>query len=183
MSNPKLELFFKSNLLATWSEIYSYREKIDSIAGIKELDFSDLDAAVLQQSSQSMGEYSAEILRDQVFHINHTLTLTNHHEPSWDELVSPLIQIRYLEMRSLFHSLGEPAMSSKAIDTYLFALKVITSTSPLDRDFVARIQELDYEKKIHFFISVRQQYLTGIDDGQYETTLSGLLDKVTNGGE
>jgi len=182
-SNPKLELFYKSNMLSTWSEIYAYREKIDSIAGIKDPDFSDLDAAVLQQSSQSMDEYSAEIMRDQVFHINQTLTLANHHEPSWDELLSPLIQIRYWEMRSIYHSLGEPAMSSEAVDTYLFALKVITSTSPLDRDFVARIQELDYGKKINFFISVRQQYQTGIDDGQYQPTLSRLLDKVTQRGE
>ncbi len=179
VNNPKLELFFKSNMLATWSEIYAYREKIDSIAGIKEPDFSDLDAAVLQQSSQSMDEYSAEIMRDQIFHINDTLTLTNHHEPSWDELVSPSIQIRYWEMRTIYHSLGEPAMSSEAIDTYLYALKGINSTSPLDRDFVARIQGLYYEKKIDFFISVRQQYLAGIDDGQYETTLSRLLDRVT----
>lgn len=181
-SNDKLGQLFKSNLLATWSEIYAYREKIDTIAGIKEPDFRDLDAAVLQQSSQTMGEYSGEILRDQLFHINETLTLTNHREPTWDELVSPVIQVRFWEMQILFHSLGEPAVSSKALDGYLMALKCITSKSPLDRAFVERIQDLDYEKKIKFLILVRQQYPTSIYDIDYRKTLSGLIDRVTKGG-
>ncbi len=189
VSNPKLELFYKSNMLATWSEIYAYREKIDSIAGIKEPDFSDLDAAVLQQNSKSMRDYSGELLRDQMIHINDTLTLKNHHEPSWEELLSPVIEVRFWEMRTIYHSLGEPAMSSKAIGSYLMALKFITPnlfpipTLPHEREFVGRIQKLDYEKKIKYIISVRQQYLPGFYDIDYEKTLTRLLDEVTKGGE
>ena len=41
---PEQNKLFIYHLIATWAELYAYREKIDTIAGIKEPDYSDLDS-------------------------------------------------------------------------------------------------------------------------------------------
>ena len=39
---PEYEEIFLSHIIATYAQIYAYREKIDTIADIKNTDYSDI---------------------------------------------------------------------------------------------------------------------------------------------
>ena len=45
--DPDLKFMFISNVLASWAQVYAEREKVDTIAGIEEPDYSDLDIAIV----------------------------------------------------------------------------------------------------------------------------------------
>jgi hypothetical protein len=52
-----LSHLFISHVIATWAQLYAYREKIDTIAGIKELDYSDLDSRIATGRLSAIHDY------------------------------------------------------------------------------------------------------------------------------
>ena len=63
-SNVGPRSFFISNTLATWSQIYADRERIDFIAGIQGQDYSDLDIAVVDNNIRLAVKYIDEKMFD-----------------------------------------------------------------------------------------------------------------------
>jgi hypothetical protein len=50
--------WFIPNVIATWAQIYAYKEKIDILAGNKESDYSDLDEYILTGHLISIDDYN-----------------------------------------------------------------------------------------------------------------------------
>lgn len=57
-SDYEKEVIFIPNVLATWSQLYAYREKIDMLAGIEKPDFSELDAGILNSDYTPAYKYA-----------------------------------------------------------------------------------------------------------------------------
>ena len=53
-------------IIATWAQIYAYRERIDAIAGIKEPDFSDLDSHLAKYDLDDLAQSEAKQLFDYI---------------------------------------------------------------------------------------------------------------------
>jgi len=65
-NNPELKSLFVSSVLASWAQVYAEREKVDTIAGIEEPDYSDLDIAIVENDFHAIGVYINKRLVDQV---------------------------------------------------------------------------------------------------------------------
>ena len=155
--NPDLKFLFLSSVLASWSQIYAEREKIDDIAGIQEPDYSDLDIAIVDNGFSAIRQYSDGKLSDQVHALlGKRSELTESQwariQEGWT-LPSLKHNILILESRILQHSLGDPDMSPQ----YLRAYHALLFIHDHDRD------EADwgttYQQRIDAFMSIRRRII------------------------
>jgi hypothetical protein len=185
VTNPQLKVFFIGNALTTLSLIYAFRERIDSIGGKQELNFSDLDAAVLKAGPKSILEYSGGILNTEIQHLldRKAKPIANGSIIKWDSrLTSPLVSVRYLESLYLSHAHGEPEMETEPLRQYHFTLAMLTvSDDSPGPEFRERFQRFTYLQRIHFLIGLRRQ-LGKIDDIEHgNLEIVDLLDQMEKG--
>ncbi len=163
--NPDLEFLFLSNVLATWAQVYAEREKIDGIAGIEELDYSDLDLAIVDNDYSAIRQYSDELLSEQIHNV-----LGNRKEISegnWNKiqelwtLPSLKHNILIFESNILRHSLGDTEMPPQYLRAYHNLL--------LTHDY-GRYEEdygVTYQDKINTFVNIRKKVL-GISEDEID---------------
>jgi hypothetical protein len=154
-NNPDLESLFISSVLATWAQVYAEREKIDNIAGIRELDYSDMDIAIVNNDFSEMREYSDEKLSDQIHNLRGKRKKLT--QSQWtriqEEWVLPSLRhnILLLESRILRHSLGDPNMSPKYLRAY-HAILCQNDYGCDEEDYGAT-----YQERIDSFVNIRKK--------------------------
>jgi hypothetical protein len=160
--DPKLKFLFLTNALASWAKVYAEREKVDSIAGIEEPEYSGLDLAIMDNDFSQIREYSDEKMSGQVHDmLGKKPELTDNQwvkiQEGWT-LPSLRHNILVLESRILSHSLGDPDMSTEYLRAY---------HNLLFRHDYGRYEEdygATYEERIHTFINLRKQVIDTAQD-------------------
>lgn len=157
-----LKFLFLTNALASWAQVYAEREKVDSIAGIEEPDYSDLDLAIVDNSFTQIREYSDEMLSDQVHDmLGKKRELTENQwakiQEGWT-LPSLRHNILVLESRILRHSLGDPDMTTEYIRAYHNML-FNYDYGRYEEDYGAT-----YQQRIDTFINIRKKILETPED-------------------
>jgi len=138
-NNPNLESFFISNALATWSQIYADREKIDAIAGIQNPDYSDLDIAMVGNNIELSVTHNDERMQDRTLRVR----ASEAEIPEREYIV-------WYESDYLHHSLGEPEMSHQSCHAYNIMMAYATV------HYDDKLRVIPYLQKINFFIFMRQ---------------------------
>jgi len=150
-----LKFLFLTNALASWAQVYAEREKVDSIAGIEEPDYSDLDLAIVDNDFSQIREYSDEKLSDRVHDmLGKKRELTeNQWSKIQEEWTLPSLRhnVLILESRILHHSLGDPDMSPEYLRAY-HNLLLRYDYGRYEEDYGAT-----YEKRIETFLGFRKQ--------------------------
>lgn len=152
-----LKKTFVSHVIATWAQIYAYREKLDAIANLKKSDYTDLDICLFESNFGS--GHTISLWRSEAEHViftskeNHTKDdLAKHYSAM--KLYS-MDTIRYLEIVHLRHSLGDPNMSDESIDLYLEILLALAEKKSFDK-LEKSLQKSTYRKRLAFFTRLRQ---------------------------
>ena len=149
-----LKAYFIINVLATWAQLYAAREKIDSVAGIQELDYSDLDIAMVDNDYRNIIGYNNDKLMNKIQEMREKSAKIT--QSQWDkyfeEWIKPALieHIVFFETNYLFHSLGEPDMSQEALKAYGIML------SWNEANYGQVLWKDSYEKRVGFFIRLRQ---------------------------
>jgi len=138
-NNPNLKSFFISNALATWSQLYADREKIEAIAGIQNLDYSDLDIAMVGNNIRLAVTHNDEKVEDRTLRIR----ASGAEIPEREYIV-------YYESDYLRHSLGEPEMSHQSCHAYNIMVSYATV------HYNEQLRMTPYLQMINFFIIMRQ---------------------------
>ena len=148
---------FVSSMIASWAQIYAEREKVDTIAGIEEPDYTDLDLAIVDNDFSAIREYSDEKLSDQVHGLlGKQKKLT---ESEWSKiqerwtLPSLRHNILILESRILRHSLGDPDMTPEYLRAYHNML-FHYDYGRYEEDYGA-----SYLQRIDTFLSIRKKVM------------------------
>jgi hypothetical protein len=141
------DLTYQLSYLDTWAQIYAKREKINTIAEIKEPDNSILDQLILENKY------------DDIFSENIVKCSSNDNsefmEPEKSSEKYPLIideRIKYFESTYLDYYFGSPDMSDES--SYLY-LKILQSTY-IKTDIPKKIRSLTHLNKRALFIKIRQ---------------------------
>ena len=144
------------SVIATWAEIYAYREKIDTLAGIKNPDFTDLDSNIANADFKAIYQYNENYLYDAMGKIANRDDVVKKDLEVFDNqylLPSLIDQIRFQEIEILVHSLGEPDMSHKSIRLYSTILAWILLDNP---QFFKDLMKLPYVKRRNLLTSIRE---------------------------
>lgn len=197
---------FASHVIATWAQIYAYREKIDTIAGITEPDYSDLDSAFANGNPSATNDYNDKLLWDarpitgeepsplnsvsiesgsRISGLKEILMtkVTKERLKEWkDKYLLPYMidAIRFIEILILHHSLGDPDMSGNSINSYGSGLLLFENTT-----FRQRLMKLPYILRIRFLILLREWVKEHPDanDAMIKPKVKIILDKVEKEGE
>ena len=151
----ELKDVFISSVIGTWAEIYAYREKIDTLAGIKNPDFTDLDSNIANGDFKAIYEYNENYLYDAMGKIANREDVVKKDLTDFDDqylLPSLIDQIRFQEIEILTHSLGEPDMSHESIGRYSTILTWILADNP---QFLKELVKLPHVKIINFLTFIR----------------------------
>jgi hypothetical protein len=177
--DEKIRNNFLSHVIATWAKLYSYREKLDTIAGVMKPDYSDLDSYLATNSLKGLDQYN-----DKWSWIS-LKRIANKDEISKEDLEkfntrymmsSNIDNVRSREIFFLAHSLGDPDMSDNAIDLYSRGLDLVL----LDFDGLnKRLIKLAYIQRIKFLVYMRQWVNEHLDDHKdIMVSLIKIIDKV-----
>jgi hypothetical protein len=152
----ELKDVFISSVIVTWAEIYAYREKIDTMAGIENSDYSDLDSNIANGDFKAIYQYNENYLYDAMGKIANREDVVKKDLEVFDNqylLPSLIDQIRFQEIEILVHSLGEPDMSHKSIRLYTTILAWISLDNP---QFFKDLMKLPYVKRRNLLTSIRE---------------------------
>jgi len=184
--SPQLKDVFISSVLATWAELYAYREKIDTMAGIKNPDYSDLDNNLANLDFEAIYKYNDVKLFDAIGEITNRDDINKENLEDFNEqylLPSLIDQIRFQEMRILAHSLGEPDMTQDSIRLYSGILTSILADNPTFFDALFKIPHI---KRIHFLSVLRNWVKENpdvTDDQVVNSKIHEILTDVKKDGE
>jgi hypothetical protein len=164
-NDPKLKSLFLTNALASWAQVYAEREKVDSIAGIEEPDYSYLDLAIVDNDLSQIREHCDEKLSDQVHDmLGKKRGLTESQwvkiQETWT-LPSVRHNILILESNILHHSLGNPVMPPEYLRAYHNLLRQY-DYGRYEEDYGAT-----YEKRIETFLGFRK-HVTDMKEDEIE---------------
>ena len=168
---------FLSYVIATWAELYAYREKIDINAGIKDPDYSDLDDYIAKGDMESIYQRNDRHLFDAIDRITNKKDVSEKELTDFDSrylLPSLIDQIRFQEIRLLGHSLGEPDMPIKSIHLYSDILTWILANNPV---CLERLMKLSWVLKVRFLTEIRKLVKDNPDedDRNIDSTVSKLI--------
>jgi len=138
-NNASLKSFFISNALATWSQIYADRERIDFVAGIQNQNYSDLDIAMVDNNIRLAVTYIDEKMFDRAIRMKASRAEIPERE-----------YIVYFESDYLQHSLGEPEMSHESCHAYNIMMSYAKA------QYGEKLRAAPYLQRINFFILMRQ---------------------------
>lgn len=156
--NPSLINTWTYNLIATFAQFYARKEKIDTIAGIKEPDYSDLDDNITKGNFQAIFKASEKALYQAMHEIaalpNDTPGMKAKLEKFSHNWLQPATtdNIYYYESAWLTHILGEPDMSLASRGLYVHTLKTI-SLDPNINEWTLKLPT--YDKRMKFFLGIR----------------------------
>jgi|GEM_PF-6738895 len=161
-NDPDLKFLFLTNVLVSWAQVYTEREKVDSVAGIEEPDYSDLDLAIVDNDFSQIREYADERLSDQVHDIlGKKRGLTESQwakiQEAWT-LPSLRHNILILESNILRHSLGDPDMSPQYLRAY-HNLLFRHDYGRYGKDYGAT-----YQERIDTFLRIRKHVISTEED-------------------
>ena len=147
---------------SSWAQVYAEREKVDSIAGIEEPDYSNLDLAIVDNDFSQIREYSDEMLSDQIHDmLGKKRELTESQwvkiQEAWT-LPSLKHNILIMESNILRHSLGDPDMSPQYLRAY-HNLLFRHDYGRYEKDYGAT-----YQKRIDTFLRIRKHVLDTEED-------------------
>jgi hypothetical protein len=147
------EVVFIPNMLATWSQIYAYREKIDVLAGIEKPDFSELDTYILNNDCTLGYKYVSAFY----FRSSEVASLGTEKEKykRFDKTYTSstlIAQIWLMECGLLGHSLGTPDLTYNSLKVYYTGLSVLTCG---DIQRLHRFQKMSYGKKVELLVTLR----------------------------
>jgi len=156
-NDPKLKKTVLSHIIAMWAQIYAYREKMDTIAGIKKPDYTDLDSHLVELDFEAV--YTTAAVRT----IREELAFTGTENHSKDDLakfysamrLSSMEGIRYWEAFFLSHSLGDPDMSEESIGMYAKIILSLIGEKSFDELEKSR-KKSTYQQRLAFFARLRQ---------------------------
>jgi len=140
--SPEYKDIFRCHVIATWAQIYAYREKIDIIAGIEDTDYSNLDNVIATRD------------------LLNAFATIDHNEKEWawgkkhiDEYVISRVDslIRTVETSIVDHGMGTPEMADLSV--YLYAKSISFAFNPVLR---ARVMKLPYILKIRLLVLLRE---------------------------
>jgi len=158
--SPKLREVFIFSVIATWAQIYGYREKIDTIAEITKLDFSDIDNDIANLDFEAIENYNDKWFFSVIGKTSKAAednTLTKEEFQTYANmcfLPSLIANVRAAEMRILFgYSLGDPDMSQKSMGLYSYALRTIFDGPAI----IERLFKLPNMKKKDFLVYLREE--------------------------
>ena len=177
INNDRSKNVFLSYVIATWAELYAYREKIDTNAGIKDPDFSDLDDNIAKGDMESIYQRNDRHLFAEIDRLANKKDVSAKELTDFDSrylLPSLIDQIRFQEIRILGHSLGEPDMPIKSILLYSDILTWILADNPAGLE---RLMKLNWVLKIGFLIEIRKLVKANPeeDDRNIDSTVNELI--------
>jgi hypothetical protein len=145
--------------------MYAYHEKIDTIAGIKEPDYSDLDNNInefIAGNFQAISKYDnkwVNVALSPVFKKRITP------KDALEEAASRYLKfgffdtIRAAESAILGHSLGNPDMPENSLEIYGFILGILL----YEKDSGKVLEEINYRQKLNFLRLVREWCMSNPD--------------------
>jgi len=168
---------FLSYVIATWAELYAYREKIDTNAGIKDPDYSDLDDYIAKGDIGSIYQRNDRHLFAEIDRLANKKDVAEKELTDFNSrylLPSLLDQIRFQEIRILGHSLGEPDMPIKSILLYSDILTWILADNPA---CLEKVMKLSWVLNIRFLTEIRKLVKDNpdVDDRNIDNIVNELL--------
>jgi hypothetical protein len=167
---PEYEDIFLSHAIATWAQIYAYREKIDNIAGIKDADYGDLDTGI------ATADFS-KLIASNDYSENWASTLNHSKKYLMPHLVDSM---RLIEFFFIAHSLGYPDMADSSIILYAKGLLLTQE----DNTNKPRIEKLSYIQRVRLLVLLRE-WAKGHPDASEEMVkpmVEQMFNKVENEG-
>jgi len=141
---------FIAQVIATWAQIYAHREYIDTMSGIKNPDYSDLDASIAKNKIGAIYSYNVQQYLTRM--LDKTPSQATYSEKQRLNLLNNVDHITFQETTLLGHALGDPEMKDRSIELYSYALWQILVRPKL----IDRISKLAYIKKIRYFVHIRE---------------------------
>jgi hypothetical protein len=188
ISQQLIRNVFLPHVIATWAQLYAYREKIDTIAGIKITSYSLMDNHIASGELKEIYDYNNKWLFDSIDETVNRDDVSKKDIEDFDAkylLPSLVDQIRFQEIQILAYSLGEPDMSHKSIALYSHALTTLLADNLELRD---RVQKLPQVKKVRFLVLLREEVkdnpntpLVNFDKGFIECFINIVEKEVKNG--
>ncbi len=153
-----------SSVIATWAQMYAYRETINNIAGISKLDFSDMDDNLAKLNFEAIQEYNDKWLMSVVSKAANDAKDDNLTKEEFEKLSkqcflpSLFAQIRQREMQILGgYCLGTPDMSVEVIGLYAQALTTIFNTPAIIDRLVNLPCEFSSIQRKNFLTLLREE--------------------------
>ena len=139
---PEYEEIFLSHVIATCAQIYAYREKIDTLADIKNTDYSELD------NEMATGDmlYHAALGTDMA------ITMFNGGLIDGQKISDVNDEYRFAELPFLMHTLGDPDMNDDSAILYDKSLLELYKDSGLRE----MLSDLPYILRFRFFVLLRE---------------------------
>ena len=153
-NDPNLKKTALSHVIAMWAQIYAYREITDTVASVKESDYTDLDRHLVELDFEDV--YNTSVWRTQR-EIEAFAHKEKHTEDDLEKFYSNMARssmdiIKYWEIVYLRHSLGDPDMPDESMDMYSRVLLRIADKKSLNKS----LQKSTYRKRLTFFARLRQ---------------------------
>jgi hypothetical protein len=148
---------FTADIIASWAQIYAYRERIDIISGIKERDNADLDTALTTFDFNSVYQFNDKSFWEGIERIGNKDNITKEELNRFgDSYISPSVvdQIRFSEIRYLGHTLGDPDLNADALSLYGYSLTYIIINGTCNKQVV----ELPYFQRLRLFSYLREWF-------------------------
>ena len=181
---PNKKNIFISHIIATWAQMYAYREKLDIIANIKKPDYSDLDSYIVNDNSKAIIEYNGKRLMEVTQGIGERGDIPDDYVKKFKtQFMLPALidHIRVFEIYLLSHCLGDPDMSDNSFVLYYVGLvKAIFKTA-----FSERLIKLSYTQKTGFLQWLRKwaKETPDADVSMIDPTIGKILEFVEKDGE
>lgn len=166
----------KTLIIVTWSQLYAYREKIDSIAGIKEPDYSDIDELFIQNDLPNACWINAKRFIKEIASIE---TGSGTYEERREIYIkeSNKISKRFsdndiimtFECNFLGFSMGTPNMQPEAIKLYLKTLDKYFGPQSL---FKEELKQLSFPEGIKLMLRIR--YLCNEEYQKYKNEIPDI---------
>ena len=191
MIMPELKNMFLSLKIATWAQMYAYREKIDTMAGIKEPDFSELDNSIVTGSLHEIFKHNSKWANDRLSPVfdDENATKDALKEAYFSDLKPALFEaIREAETSVLGHSLGDPDMPENSILLYGNALGTLFA----EGGWNSHLEKINYQQKLNFLCLVREwcknnpdlepdfDYSNPDEKKKYDSVISNIFANVNN---
>ena len=155
MITPELKSTFLSLKIATWAQMYAYREKIDTIDGVKEADYSELDNGIAAGNLHELFKYNLRWANDRLSPVfNDENATKNAFKKTYFSYLKPALfdTIREVETFVLGHSLGDPDMTENSILLYGNSLGTLFT----EASWNSHLEEINYQQKLNFLRFVRE---------------------------
>jgi hypothetical protein len=141
---------FIAQVIATWAQVYAYREYIDTMSGIKNPDYSDLDISIAKNEIGAIYAHNFQQYFTRM--LDKTATQATYSEKQRLNMLHEVDHITFQETTLLGHALGDPEMKNSSIELYSYALWQILVRPKL----IDRISKLAYIKKIQYLVHIRE---------------------------